>query len=56
MILQAGITKIYYLKDYRNDPYALKLLKRTGVTVEKVDLPPELFSELISKVEEIQAD
>lgn len=49
MILQAGIKKIYYLKDYRNDPYALNLFKMTGVTVEKVTLDPEYFSDLLTR-------
>ena len=35
MILQAGIKKIYYLKDYRNDAYALNLIEQVGATVEK---------------------
>ncbi len=43
MILQAGIKKIYYLKDYRNDAYALNLIEQVGATVEKVTLVPKIF-------------
>ena len=46
MILQAGIKKIYYLKDYRNDAYALNLIEQVGATVEKVTLVPKYFAEL----------
>ena len=46
MILQAGIKKIYYLKDYRNDEYALNLIEQVGATVEKVTLVPKYFAEL----------
>ena len=46
MLLQAGIKKIYYLKDYRNDAYALNLIEQVGATVEKVTLVPKYFAEL----------
>ena len=46
MILQAGIKKIHYLKDYRNDPYALKLIERVGATVDQVALSQKYFAEL----------
>lgn len=47
MILQAGIKKIYYLKDYHNDPYALKLLENLGVPYEKVEINQQYFTELL---------
>ncbi|QIL46308.1 ComE operon protein 2 [Vagococcus coleopterorum] len=47
MILQAGISKIYYLKDYRNDAYALQLIKQAGVEVIQVELTDDYFSKLL---------
>ncbi|WP_202592939.1 ComE operon protein 2 [Tetragenococcus halophilus] len=46
MILQAGIKKIHYLTDYRNDDYAIQLLEKTGVIVKQVTLDQEYFTEL----------
>lgn len=46
MILQAGINKIHYLTDYRNDEYALKLIEQAGVTVEKVTLSQKYFADI----------
>lgn len=46
MILQAGIKTIHYLKDYRNDDYAMKLIKQAGATLDKVTLSQEYFDTL----------
>ncbi|MGY3765334.1 ComE operon protein 2 [Vagococcus vulneris] len=46
MIIQAGIKKIYYLKDYRNDDYAVRLIQQAGVTVEQVRLSKKYFAEI----------
>ncbi|AMB99204.1 competence protein ComE [Aerococcus urinaehominis] len=46
MLIQAGITKIYYLHDYHNHPYAQKLIKQNQVDLVKVELPSNLFSGL----------
>ncbi|MCI0130149.1 MULTISPECIES: ComE operon protein 2 [Enterococcaceae] len=46
MILQAGIKMIHYLKDYRNDDYAMKLIKQAGATIDKVTLSQEYFDTL----------
>ncbi|WP_353948025.1 ComE operon protein 2 [Sporolactobacillus sp. Y61] len=35
-IIQAGIRRVYYTNDYRNDPYAGKLYRQAGVEVKKV--------------------
>lgn len=43
MLLQAGISKIYYLHDYRNHPYAEGLLRRKGVATEQVIMPEDFF-------------
>lgn len=47
MILQAGISKIYYLEDYKNDDYALQLIKQAGVEVIQVSLSDDYFSKLL---------
>jgi len=46
MLLQAGIKKIHYLTDYRNDQYALNLISVVGVTVDQVKLSKKYFAEL----------
>lgn len=46
MILQAGIKKIHYLKDYRNDEYAIKLIEQVGASVHQVKLSKQYFSSL----------
>ncbi|MDN2452458.1 ComE operon protein 2 [Lactobacillus sp. UCMA15818] len=38
MLLQSGIKKIYFLRNYHNDEYALKLMKLKNVEVEQVKL------------------
>ncbi|MDR0847223.1 MAG: ComE operon protein 2 [Lactobacillales bacterium] len=43
MILQAGITKINYLSDYRNDSYAEKLFKLKNIELNQVKLDPTHF-------------
>ncbi len=45
-ILQAGVKKIYYLNDYRNNDYALELIQQVGVVVEQVKLEPKYFEKL----------
>lgn len=46
MIIQAGITKINYLEDYHNNPYALKLIEQAHVQCQKVALPKDFFQQL----------
>lgn len=45
-ILQAGITTIHYLNNYRNDPYALELIEKVGAKVHQVVLDPQYFAKL----------
>ncbi|MEC6747544.1 ComE operon protein 2 [Marinilactibacillus sp. XAAS-LB27] len=45
-IIQAGIQKIYYLRDYHNNDYALKLLEHAKIDVEQVDVPSDLFQNI----------
>lgn len=42
-IIQAGIEKLYYLEDYKNHPYAVKLLDQANVQVEQVSLDNQIF-------------
>lgn len=56
MLLQAGVKKIHYLRNYNNDSYALELLKLKEVALEQVKLDKEyidtaLFKQLIAKGE-----
>jgi dCMP deaminase len=37
-LVTAGITEIVYLNDYRNDEYALHLIKQAGIKLRKVEL------------------
>ena len=56
MLLQAGVKKIQYRRNYNNDPYALELLKLKEVALEQVKLDKEyidtaLFKQLVAKGE-----
>jgi dCMP deaminase len=48
MLLQAGICKIYYLRNYHNDNYALKLMKLKKIAVEQVTLDSK-YLQLLGK-------
>ena len=48
MLLQAGITKIHYLRNYHNNPYAMQLLEKKSVTVEQVVVDDKYLSDLHS--------
>ena len=43
-IIQAGIRAIYYKDDYKNHPFALELLEKAGVKVEKVVFDKKIFN------------
>lgn len=51
-ILQAGIRHIYYLHDYHNDDYAMKLVEQTGTTLHKVHVDDKYFRSLIAQLGE----
>ena len=56
MLLQAGVKKIHYLRNYNNDSYALELLKLKEVALEQVKLDKEyidtaLLKQLVAKGE-----
>lgn len=40
-IIQAGIKKIYYANDYKNHPYAIELLKKANIDIEKIEFNPK---------------
>lgn len=44
LLLQAGIKKIYYMRNYHNDDYAIRLLKRKKVAVEQVKVEPKYLN------------
>ncbi|MFC6206153.1 ComE operon protein 2 [Levilactobacillus tongjiangensis] len=46
MLLQAGIRKITYMRNYHNDPYAQKLIALKGVTLNQVTVEPEMLTHL----------
>lgn len=46
MLLQAGITKITYMRNYHNDPYAQKLIALKNVTLNQVTVDPALLTHL----------
>ena len=37
-LIQAGIKRINYIEDYRNNPYSLELLAKSQVELHKVDI------------------
>ena len=43
-LLQAGIKKIYYMRNYHNDDYEIRLLKRKKVAVEQVKVEPKYLN------------
>lgn len=46
MLLQAGVKRIFYLRNYHNDDYAVKLLKRQNVKVVQVHLDSAYIEKL----------
>lgn len=51
MIIQAGIKKIYYLNDYKNDSYSIHLINQAHVQCEKVELPDHFFGKLDTTIQ-----
>lgn len=48
-LLQAGIKKIYYLRNYHNDDYAIKLLRLKHVDVEQVHVDPKYLKSIMKE-------
>ena len=40
-LIQAGVSEIFYLNDYRVDEYSMKLLTQTGIKLSKLTLESE---------------
>lgn len=49
-VIQAGIKKVYYAKDYKNHPYAIELFKEAGVETVHVPLDEDALA-LVHKLE-----
>ena len=46
MLLQAGITKIHYLRNYHNDDYAMSLIERKHVALQQVKFDQSALDKL----------
>lgn len=46
MIIQSGISNVYYLHDYKISNYAKELFVHAGISMEQVELPNDFFQEL----------
>ena len=66
-LIQAGIERIFYATDYRNNEYALQLFEQSGVVVKHIpfeekkfdfsgDVKMTLMHDLLEKVRELGAD
>lgn len=49
-VIQAGIKKVYYAKDYKNHPYAIELFREAGVETVHVPLDEDALA-LVHKLE-----
>ncbi|MCF6159859.1 MAG: ComE operon protein 2 [Furfurilactobacillus sp.] len=45
MLLQAGITKINYLRNYHNDPYAMHLVSLKNIEVKQINIPEDALTQ-----------
>ncbi|WP_010581125.1 ComE operon protein 2 [Liquorilactobacillus vini] len=50
MLLQAGIKKIYYFRNYHNDDYAVRLMKLKKVAVEQVKIDKKYLTSISSQL------
>ncbi len=48
MLLQAGVHKIYYLRNYHNDPYAICLLERKHIATQHVEIDPKYLNDIFT--------
>lgn len=55
-ILQAGVTEICYLNNYRNNEYAEHLYNIKGVTVRKISVDDKYVLELEDNIKESKED
>ncbi len=54
LIIQAGISKIHYQKDYHNDEYAYELIEKSGIELDQVDLTANDANTLVNFLENEQ--
>ncbi|KIL44471.1 ComE operon protein 2 [Jeotgalibacillus soli] len=47
-IIQAGIQKLYYAEDYKNNEYAFELFQKAGVSLERVPFYSQALEHLIT--------
>lgn len=47
MLLQSGVKKIHYLRNYHNDDYAISLLERNHVSFEQVKVDKNYIEEIV---------
>lgn len=45
-IIQAGISNMYYLHDYRSSEYARELMAHSGIRMIQVDMPEDFFTQI----------
>ena len=45
-IIQAGISNMYYLHDYRTSEYAKELLTHSGINIGQVEMPEDFFAQI----------
>lgn len=51
-IIQSGIKKLYYAKDYKNHHYAIELFKQAGIQLENVSFETSSLEHLLSSFQE----
>jgi len=54
LIIQAGISKIHYQKDYHNDEYAYELIEKSSIELDQVDLTANDANTLVNFLENEQ--
>ena len=47
-LIQAGVSEIFYLNDYRVDEYSMKLLTQTGIKLSKLTLESENLADYLN--------
>lgn len=49
-MIQAGIKRVNYFFDYRDNPLAVDLLKKTGVEVNQIKLDSSYVQNLVEEI------
>lgn len=45
-IIQAGISNVYFLHDYRTSEYARELMAHSGIDMVQVEMPEDFFTQI----------